>query len=97
LNNGYWNIFTRNFVDKDSTHINYQSVASLHHELRAFNDCYVYGDTPFREQFAAFDELDLPSFPFRLPGVGQLTRHFAWKLLGRSVEYSSYLHAISIK
>jgi hypothetical protein len=29
--------------------------------------------------------------------VNALARHVAWKLLGRSVEYSSYLHAVATK
>jgi SAM-dependent methyltransferase len=97
LDNAFWNIFAGNFSDKDSTHINYQCVDSLRNQLQIFERCYVYGDTPFREQFAAFDVIDLAPFPFRLPGISKLTRYFAWKLLGRSVEYSSYLHAVSIK
>jgi 2-polyprenyl-3-methyl-5-hydroxy-6-metoxy-1,4-benzoquinol methylase len=98
LTNAHWNVFTPGFEDKDSTHINYQSVESLREQLADFEQCYIYGDTPFRQQFSAFEVTGLARrFPFKLPGVARLAHYSSWKLLGRSVEYSSYLHALALK
>jgi 2-polyprenyl-3-methyl-5-hydroxy-6-metoxy-1,4-benzoquinol methylase len=98
LTNAHWNIFAPGFEDRDATHVNYQSVESLREQLADFEQCYIYGDTPFRQQFVAFEVMDLGRrFPFKLPGVASLAQYLSWKLLGRSVEYSSYLHALAIK
>jgi SAM-dependent methyltransferase len=98
LTNQYWNVFASEFEDKDATHVNYQSVESLRAYFDAFSSCRIYGDTPFKEQFHAFDVSDaFGRSVLRLPIVRKVGRHVAWKLLGRSVEYSSYLHAIAIK
>ena len=98
LTNQYWNVFAEEFVDKDATHVNYQSVDSLRAHFDGFSTCHVYGDTPFKEQFHAFDVSDaFGRSVLRLPLVRKVGRHVAWKLLGRSVEYSSYLHAVSVK
>ena len=98
LTNQYWNIYTPSFVDNDETHVNYQSAESLHAQFERFASCRIYGDTPFREQFHAFDV----AAPFdrsvlKLPIFKKVGRHVAWKLLGRSVEYSSYLHAVATR
>ena len=82
----------------DETHVNYQSAESLHAQFERFASCRIYGDTPFREQFHAFDV----AAPFdrsvlKLPIFKKVGRHVAWKLLGRSVEYSSYLHAVATR
>jgi SAM-dependent methyltransferase len=98
LTNQYWNVFTPDFVDQDVTHVNYQSVESLHELFSDFSRCHVYGDTPFVEQFHAFERSGaFTARVLRLPVVRELARHVAWKLLGRSVEYSSYLHAVAVK
>jgi 2-polyprenyl-3-methyl-5-hydroxy-6-metoxy-1,4-benzoquinol methylase len=98
LTNCYWNIYTRGFEDADKTHVNYQSVESLRDHFADFSVCHVYGHTPFVDQFHAFDTSGafdwrvLQTWPIR-----PLLRQITWKLLGRSVEYSSYLHAVAIK
>jgi SAM-dependent methyltransferase len=98
LTNQYWNVFTPGFVDQDATHVNYQSVESLRELFSGFSHCHVYGDTPFVDQFHAFDRSEaFVARAFRVPLVRRLARHAAWKLLGRSVEYSSYLHAVAVK
>jgi 2-polyprenyl-3-methyl-5-hydroxy-6-metoxy-1,4-benzoquinol methylase len=98
LTNAYWNVFETEFEDKDATHVNYQSVESLRAHFDAFSSCHLYGDTPFREQFHAFTvSRAFDRKPLTLPGVRRVARYVAWRLLGRSVEYSSYLHAVAIK
>jgi SAM-dependent methyltransferase len=98
LTNVHWNAFTPGFEDRDETHVNYQSAESLRRLLDGFRSCTVYGHTPFVEQFRAWDASRAWDFrllrttPFR-----QLGRHVAWRLLGRSVEYSSYLHAVAVR
>lgn len=98
LTNAYWNAFTPGFEDRDVTHVNYQSVESLRRLFADFGSCEIYGHTPFVEQFRAWDESAAGDFrllrsrPFRALG-----RHVAWRLLGRSVEYSSYLHAVAVR
>jgi SAM-dependent methyltransferase len=98
LTNAYWNVFTPGFVDADKTHVNYQSVESLRGLFSDFSQCHLYGDTPFVDQFHAFERSEaFTARVFRVPRVREVARHVAWKLLGRSVEYSSYLHAVAIK
>jgi 2-polyprenyl-3-methyl-5-hydroxy-6-metoxy-1,4-benzoquinol methylase len=98
LTNQYWNVFAEEFVDKDSTHVNYQSVESLRAYFDGFSRCEIYGDTPFKEQFHAFDVSGaFGRSLLQLPIVRKVGRHVAWKLLGRSVEYSSYLHAVAVR
>ena len=98
LTNQYWNVFAEEFEDKDATHVNYQSVESLRAHFNGFTSCHIYGDTPFKEQFHAFDVSNAFGRSFlRLPIVRKVGRHVAWKLLARSVEYSSYLHAVAVK
>ena len=98
LTNRYWNVFTPGFVDLDKTHVNYQSVESLERLFADFRSCHVYGETPFVDQFHAFEESEaFAARLFRLPLVRRHAKHVAWKLLGRSVEYSSYLHAVATK
>lgn len=98
LTNAYWNVFTPEFEDRDETHVNYQSVDSLRRLLGTFRSCEVYGHTPFVDQFHAWDVSRAWEFrllrtrPFRTLG-----RHVAWRLLGRSVAYSSYLHAVAVR
>lgn len=98
LTNAYWNVFTPGFEDRDETHVNYQSAESLRRLLSDFRSCEVYGHTPFVEQFRAWDVSG--AWDFRLLRSGpfrRLGRHVAWRLLGRSVEYSSYLHAVAVE
>ena len=98
LTNRYWNVFTPGFVDHDKTHVNYQSVESLGRLFADFRSCHVYGETPFVDQFHAFEESGaFTARLFRAPLVRRHAKHVAWKLLGRSVEYSSYLHAVATK
>jgi SAM-dependent methyltransferase len=98
LTNQYWNIFAEEFEDKDATHVNYQSVESLRAYFAGFTSCEIYGDTPFKEQFHAFDVSGaFGRSMLRLPLIRKVGRHVTWKLLGRSVEYSSYLHAVAVK
>ena len=98
LTNRYWNVFTPGFVDLDKTHINYQSVESLQRLFRDFGACHVHGDTPFVDQFHAFERSEaFTARVFRSPFVRRHAKQVAWKLLGRSVEYSSYLHAVALK
>ena len=98
LTNQYWNVFAEEFEDKDATHVNYQSVESLQAHFGSFTRCHIYGDTPFKEQFHAFDVSNaFGRSVLRVPIVRKVGRHVAWKLLARSVEYSSYLHAVAIK
>jgi hypothetical protein len=95
LTNQYWNVYAEEFEDRDATHVNYESVETLRGHFDRFATCYIYGDTPFREQFHAFDVAGaFDRSLLRLPLVRKVGRHVAWKLLGRSVEYSSYLHAL---
>jgi SAM-dependent methyltransferase len=98
LSNPHWNIYTPGFVDADKTHINYQSVESLREHFARFSSCQIYGHTPFPDQLHAFDTsgaFDLRVF--QVWPIRPLLRRIVWKLLGRSVEYSSYLHAVAIK
>jgi SAM-dependent methyltransferase len=98
LTNQYWNVFAEEFEDKDATHVNYQSTESLRAYFDDFTSCQIYGDTPFKEQFHAFDVSGAFGRSFlRLPLVRKVGRYVAWKLLARSVEYSSYLHAVAVK
>jgi SAM-dependent methyltransferase len=98
LTNAYWNVYTPGFVDRDKTHVNYQSVESLRSHFADFTQCTVYGHTPFVDQFHAFETSEaFTSRFFRYRRLEVLARHIAWKLLGRSVEYSSYLHAVAVK
>jgi len=98
VSNQYWNRYTPGFVDRDATHVNYLSAHSLRALFAHFRECEIYGHTPFVEQFHAFElSRGFESRLFRLPAVDRLARHVAWKLLGRSIEYSSYLHAVAIK
>ena len=98
LTNPYWNVYLREFVDLDETHVNYQSVESLRSLLAAFARVDVYGDTPFVDQFHAFDTSGAFTSPlFRVFPLRHIARHAAWKLLGRSVEWSSYLHAVAVR
>jgi SAM-dependent methyltransferase len=98
LTNPYWNIYLPEFVDLDETHINYQSVESLRALLSAFSHIDVYGDTPFVDQFHAFDTSGAFTHPLlRMPPLRRIARRAAWKLLGRSVEWSSYLHAVAVR
>jgi SAM-dependent methyltransferase len=96
--NQYWNQFAEQFEDKDTTHVNYQSVESLRAYFAEFASCELYGDTPFKEQFHAFDVSGAFGRSFlKLPVVRKVARYVTWRLLGRSVEYSSYLHAVALK
>lgn len=98
LSNQYWNIYTPGFHDRDSTHVNYQSVESLRALFGDFSRCQIYGHTPFVDQFHAFDTSGaFTSRLFRIGFCAKLARHMSWKLLGRSVDYSSYLHAVAVK
>jgi SAM-dependent methyltransferase len=98
LTNVYWNAFTPGFEDRDETHVNYQSVESLRGLLGDFRSCTVYGHTPFVEQFHAWDVSRAWDFRLlRTRPLRTLGRHVAWRLLGRSVEFSSYLHAVAVK
>jgi hypothetical protein len=98
LTNQYWNIYAEEFEDRDETHVNYQSAESLRAHFDAFASCQIYGDTPFKEQFHAFDVSGaFGRSVLRLPLVRKVGRHVAWKLLGRSLEYSSYLHAVATR
>jgi SAM-dependent methyltransferase len=96
LSNRHWNVHTPGFEDPDITHINYQSALSLQALFEGFSRCDIRGHTPFLEQFHGFDALfRSPLLRFRLlRGAG---RRAAWKLLGRRIAFSSYLHAIAIK
>jgi SAM-dependent methyltransferase len=96
--NQYWNQFAEEFEDKDATHVNYQSVESLRASFAGWQSCELYGDTPFKEQFHAFEVSGAFGRSFlRLPLVRKVGRYVTWRLLGRSVEYSSYLHAVAIR
>jgi SAM-dependent methyltransferase len=96
--NQYWNRYAEEFEDRDKTHVNYQSVESLRAYFAEFAGCEIYGDTPFKEQFHAFDVSGAFGRSFlRLPVVRKVGRYVTWRLLGRSVEYSSYLHAVAIR
>jgi len=98
LTNRFWNVYTPGFVDGDATHVNLLSVETLRAHFGVFSRCEVYGDTPFVEQFHAWDESGAAvGRLLRVPRMNALARHVAWKLLGRSVEYSSYLHAVATK
>jgi SAM-dependent methyltransferase len=98
LTNPYWNVYLPEFVDLDETHVNYQSVESLRGLLSAFAHVDVYGDTPFVDQFHAFDTSGAFTNPLlRVPPLRRIVRRAAWKLLGRSVEWSSYLHAVAVR
>jgi SAM-dependent methyltransferase len=98
LTNPYWNVYLPEFADPDETHVNYQSVESLRTLLGAFARVDVYGDTPFVEQFHAFETSGAFASPLlRIPPLRQIARHAAWKLLGRGVEWSSYLHAVAVR
>jgi SAM-dependent methyltransferase len=98
LTNPYWNVYLSEFVDLDETHINYQSVESLRTLLAAFMRVEIYGDTPFVDQFRAFETSGAFTTPLlRIPPLRLAARHAAWKLLGRSVEWSSYLHAVAVR
>lgn len=98
LSNQYWNVYSPEFVDADTTHVNYQSVESLRAQFSQFSRCEIYGHTPFVEQFRAFEasEICVASF-LRHRFLQGTARYLAWRLLGRSVEYSSYLHAVATK
>jgi len=96
LSNAYWNVFTPGFEDRDQTHVNYQSKESLLRLFADFRSCEVYGHTPFVEQFHAWDVSGAWDFRLvRAAALRALGRRVAWRLLGRSVEYSSYLHAVA--
>lgn len=98
LTNRYWNIRVPEFEDPDETHINYQSVETLRALFADFVRCDIYGHTPFSEQLKAFDTSGAFGNPLlRLWPIRPLARRVAWKLLGRSVTYSSYLHAVAVK
>jgi SAM-dependent methyltransferase len=98
LSNPHWNVFTPGFEDPDVTHINYQSVESLRALFTDFSSCHIYGNTPFVEQFHAFDTSGAFDHAlFRIRPLRNRVRRIAWKLLGRSVEFSSYLHAVAVK
>lgn len=98
LTNVHWNAFTPGFEDRDETHVNYQSVESLRELLASFRSCAVYGHTPFVEQFRAWDvSRAWEARLLRTRPVRALGRLVAWRLLGRSVEYSSYLHAVAVR
>jgi SAM-dependent methyltransferase len=98
LSNAYWNVYTPGFEDPDLTHINYQSVESLRVLFAEFSSCRVYGHTPFLEQFRAFDVAGvLPAPLHRIGPIRERARRVMWKLLGQSVDYSSYLHAVAVK
>lgn len=98
LDNRAWNVNTPGFEDPDVTHINYQSVASLQELFSRFSLCEVTGHTPFVDQFHTVDH----SRPFGKPilrtwPVRPVARRVGWKLLGRSLAHSSYLHAVAVK
>jgi 2-polyprenyl-3-methyl-5-hydroxy-6-metoxy-1,4-benzoquinol methylase len=96
--NAYWNQFAEAFEDKDKTHVNYQSVESLRAYFDGWTSCELYGDTPFKEQFHAFDVSGAFGRSFlKWPLVRKVARYVTWRLLGRSVEYSSYLHAVATR
>jgi SAM-dependent methyltransferase len=98
LDNRYWNTGTPGFEDPDTTHINYQSVASLRELFAGFSECDVRGHTPFPYQFRAFDGSKVfASRVFDLWPARPVGRRIAWKVLGRRVAYSSYLHAVAVK
>ena len=98
IDNPYWNVYLPEFVDPDVTHINYQSAESIRRLFATFSRCSIYGDTPFRDQFHAWETSRAARHRLaRVPLVGTAMSHLAWKLLGRSIEYSSYLHAVAIK
>lgn len=102
LDNAFWNVFTPGFHDPDRTHINYQSVRSLHEAFAGFSACHVFGYTPFIGQFKAADAadpftgrgLDLPLVRSFARCVG---RRIAWCLLGRDPVYAAYLHAVAVR
>lgn len=98
LTNPHWNIYLPEFEDSDSTHINYQSMESLRHLFAEFARCDIYGHTPFPDQFHAFEtSRAFDGWLFKAWPIRPLARRMAWRLLGSSVEYSSYLHAVAIK
>lgn len=96
--NQYWNVYTPGFEDADTTHVNYQSIESLRALFADFSACDIYGHTPFVEQFHAFEASGICTASFLRHRFLQGTaRYLAWRMLGRSVEYSSYLHAVATK
>lgn len=98
LSNRHWNVDVPGFYDKDTTHVNYQSVESLRAHFSSFETCAISGHTPFVEQFQAFDASRAgDAFLLRHPRIRAAARRVAWKLLGRDVDYSSYLHAAAVK
>jgi 2-polyprenyl-3-methyl-5-hydroxy-6-metoxy-1,4-benzoquinol methylase len=102
LTNAFWNKFTPGFFDEDETHINYQSDESLRSHFEAFSECHIYGETPFIDQFRAVEvSRAFGGRGFGVPVVGDVMRRMArsaaWKLLGRDVRYSSYLHAVAVR
>ena len=98
LDNRYWNVRAPDFEDPDTTHINYQSVRSLRTLFADFSRCDVSGHIPFLDQFRAFDAWKLFSTRlFDLWPARPVARRIAWKVLGRGVRYSSYLHAVAVK
>jgi SAM-dependent methyltransferase len=102
LTNAFWNKFTPGFFDEDETHINYQSDESLRAHFADFSECHIYGETPFIGQFRAVELSGaFDGRGFGVPVIGDVMRRMArsaaWKLLGRDVRYSSYLHAVAVK
>lgn len=96
LTNAHWNVFAPDFEDRDETHVSYHSAESLRRLLGEFRSCEIYGHTPFVEQFRAWDASSAWDFRLlRTRPLRRLGRHVAWRLLGRSVEFSSYLHAVA--
>lgn len=95
LSNRYWNVSLPGFEDPDETHINYQSVESLRSLFAEFSRCEVRGHTPFSGQLQAFDAIGHPMLRVWL--IRRLARWVVWKRLGRSLDHSSYLHAVAIK
>jgi SAM-dependent methyltransferase len=102
LTNAFWNKFTPGFYDEDETHINYQSEESLRDHFADFSECHIYGETPFIDHFRAVEVAQaFRGRGFGVPILGDVARRMArvaaWKLLGRDVRYSSYLHAVAVK
>lgn len=98
LDNRAWNVRTPGFDDPDTTHINYQSVRSLRELFDGFSACEVLGHTPFPYQFRSFDAWKgSRAAIFDLWPARPLARRIAWKMLGRRIPHSSYLHALAVK
>jgi SAM-dependent methyltransferase len=95
LSNRYWNVRHPQFVDPDRTHINYQSVESLRALFAEFTQCDIFGHTPFPDQLRVFDAFGHPFL--QAPPVRRLARRVAWRVLGESIDHSSYLHAVAVK